>query len=289
MQYHGASYAEDEWDVYWYEKNIFGDIVAVYNEAGTKLISYNYDAWGNFTASYYNGTTSSSIAARNPFRYRGYYYDADLGLYYLQTRYYDSVTGRFINADGYVSTGQGILGNNMFAYCNNNPVMFTDPTGEMSALAIVGIVVGVIAVAVAVAATANDIYQIVTSVGEATEAEAGDKLGYTVNGDGDVQIHNSYKVLTPWMQGGYSIYLNHFSEGAKGEIKGTSIGVQYEWMVHNIAYVFTGADNTKSANIGHTIFNDNHGALTVGMGITYVLFTGIIHSTVDAIIYACNK
>ena len=69
------------------------------------------------------------MAAKNPFTYRGYYYDYDLELYYLQTRYYDPVVGRFINADSYVSTGQGLIGNNMFAYCNNNPVMYVDPTG----------------------------------------------------------------------------------------------------------------------------------------------------------------
>ena len=63
-------------------------------------------------------------------------------MYYLQTRYYDSTTGRFINADGYVSTGQGILGNNMFAYCNNNPVMFTDPAGEMSKGTAIGATIG---------------------------------------------------------------------------------------------------------------------------------------------------
>ena len=51
MQYHGASYAANTWDIYWFEKNIFGDIVAVYDEAGTKLISYKYDAWGNQTLS----------------------------------------------------------------------------------------------------------------------------------------------------------------------------------------------------------------------------------------------
>ena len=67
---------------------------------------------------------------RNPFRYRGYMYDEESGLYYLQSRYYDPVTGRFVNADGFVSTGQGLMGNNMFAYCNDNPVMFVDPTGR---------------------------------------------------------------------------------------------------------------------------------------------------------------
>ena len=70
-----------------------------------------------------------NIAFINPIRYRGYYYDSETGLYYLKSRYYDPETGRFINADGYASTGQGVLGNNMFAYCNNNPVMYSDPSG----------------------------------------------------------------------------------------------------------------------------------------------------------------
>ena len=66
----------------------------------------------------------------NPFRYRGYYYDAEGGLYYLQSRYYDPVIGRFVSADEYVSTGQGIVGYNMFAYCGNNPVTRADSTGH---------------------------------------------------------------------------------------------------------------------------------------------------------------
>ena len=68
----------------------------------------------------------------NPFRYRGYYYDTDTGLYYLQSRYYNPKWGRFLNADGYVSTGMGLLGHNMYAYCGNNPVMGYDPTGEIA-------------------------------------------------------------------------------------------------------------------------------------------------------------
>ena len=131
MQYHGASYAEDAWDIYWYEKNVFGDVVAVYDEDGTKLISYDgYDAYGRCWITRYTNGGRNTAAYNNPFRYRGYYYDVDLGLYYLNSRYYDCCTGRFINADGYVSTGQGILGNNMFAYCGNNPVNRVDPTGQ---------------------------------------------------------------------------------------------------------------------------------------------------------------
>jgi RHS repeat-associated protein len=68
----------------------------------------------------------------NPFRYRGYYYDRETGFYYLQSRYYDPETGRFLNADGLISTGTGVAGYNMYAYCNNNPVNYIDPSGACS-------------------------------------------------------------------------------------------------------------------------------------------------------------
>ena len=80
----------------------------------------------------------------NPFRYRGYYFDTETGLYYLNSRYYDPETCRFVNGDGYVSTGQGILGSNMFAYCENNPVNRIDPSGEIAITAtITGTAIGV--------------------------------------------------------------------------------------------------------------------------------------------------
>ena len=104
MRYRKESYGQYVYDTFWFDKNLQGDIVAVYDENGTKLISYKYDAWGNFTTTYHNGCTSSSPASYNHFRYRGYYYDTELGMYYLQSRYYDPVIGRFINADVYVST-----------------------------------------------------------------------------------------------------------------------------------------------------------------------------------------
>ena len=75
-------------------------------------------------------TDSTHIANVNPLRYRGYYFDSETGLYYLQSRYYDPVVKRFINADGYVSTGTGALGYNMFAYCLNNSVLFFDKVGS---------------------------------------------------------------------------------------------------------------------------------------------------------------
>ena len=72
---------------------------------------------------------ASTLGVHNPLRYRGYVYDNETELYYLQSRYYDPDVGRFINADAFASTSQGILGNNMFAYCRNNPVSRIDPSG----------------------------------------------------------------------------------------------------------------------------------------------------------------
>ncbi|MCI8620185.1 MAG: RHS repeat-associated core domain-containing protein [Oscillospiraceae bacterium] len=103
------------------------------------VASYEYDAWGKVTS--VKGSSGAilsleaypnHIAHVNPIRYRGYYYDNETGFYYLQSRYYDPIISRFINADSYGSTGQGFLGTNMFAYCNNNPVNRIDPSGCIS-------------------------------------------------------------------------------------------------------------------------------------------------------------
>ena len=76
-----------------------------------------------------NNDDAADLGLYNPLRYRGYVYDNESSHYYLQSRYYDPALGRFINADAFASTGQGILGNNMFAYCNNNPIIRADQTG----------------------------------------------------------------------------------------------------------------------------------------------------------------
>ncbi len=108
--------------------NAQGDVLGIYSSTGILLASYEYDAWGNCTVSYDNPTYN--IGTTNPIRYRGYYYDSETELYYLQSRYYDSEIGRFLNADGYITTGQGVLSYNMFAYCLNNPIMNGDPSGK---------------------------------------------------------------------------------------------------------------------------------------------------------------
>ena len=147
MMYRTTSYAVDQWDVFWFEKNLQGDIVAVYNSAGTKVATYNYsESWGNHTVSYSNGGGSTG-AQYNPFRYRGYYYDTDLGMYYLQSRYYDSNTCRFISPDdiSYLGANGDLTSYNLYAYCGNNPVNYVDPSGHSFwAVVLIGALVGVV-------------------------------------------------------------------------------------------------------------------------------------------------
>ena len=116
---------------YYYITNLQGDVTNLINGGGTMVASYSYDPYGQIQQ------TTGSMAQINPLRYRGYYYDSDTEFYYLQSRYYDAAICRFINADSYSSTGQGILGYNMFAYCNNSPVIQADHTGEFGLLTLV--------------------------------------------------------------------------------------------------------------------------------------------------------
>ena len=150
-------------------------------------------------------------------RYRGYYYDTDTGLYYLQSRYYNPKWGRFLNADGYVSTGTGLLGYNMYAYCDNNPVMGYDPTGEWNWGTFLSganlIMVGAMAMATAatilscgaaaplmvVVAAATAVAGSATVVnGIAEVVEAGTDYNFVRDGTfgGDEEAYNTYKAVT---------------------------------------------------------------------------------------------
>lgn len=113
---------------YLYVTNLQGDVVAILDNTGNPVVEYTYDAWGNLLST--SSSMEGHVVEYNPLRYRGYVYDTETELYYLQSRYYDPDIGRFINADSYVSTGQGILGNNMFAYCCNNPTGYKDDSGH---------------------------------------------------------------------------------------------------------------------------------------------------------------
>ena len=123
---------------YRYERNIFGDITRIYNSEGSIEATYVYDAYGRVKVINSIGeedTNIEFIGNINPFRYRGYYFDIETGLYYLNSRYYDPELGRFISPDTmeYLSPNS-INGLNLYCYCNNNPIMYVDPSGHSALL-----------------------------------------------------------------------------------------------------------------------------------------------------------
>ncbi len=115
---------------YYYEKNLQGDIVAILDANGNTVVEYTYDIWGKLLG--ITGSLADTIGTINPLRYRGYYYDTETNLYYLQSRYYSPDLMRFISQDdAALSNEQGQpLGSNLYAYCLNNPVIKVDPTGK---------------------------------------------------------------------------------------------------------------------------------------------------------------
>ena len=115
---------------YYFVKNLQGDVVQIRSIYGTVVVEYTYDAWGNVLS--VTGMYADTLGINNPIRYRGYYYDFETGFYYLQSRYYDPAIRRFINAD--VQLNDGILGYNLFVYCENNPVMLVDYNGNWPTL-----------------------------------------------------------------------------------------------------------------------------------------------------------
>ena len=115
---------------YYFVRNIFGDVTAIYNTSRVKCAEYAYDAWGTM----YMTLDTEGVGALNPFRYRGYYMVSCIGLYYLTTRFYDFTTGRFLNADvPSICFDDGLTlpeGCNLYSYCRNNPISYVDPTGH---------------------------------------------------------------------------------------------------------------------------------------------------------------
>ena len=116
------------------------------DENGEVVVRYVYNAWGEHKVLNPDGTENTSasfIGNINPFRYRGYYYDTSLKLYYLVTRYYDPVVGRFISQDSFeYADPDTINGLNLYAYCANNPVMNVDPTGHAFLVFLIAALIG---------------------------------------------------------------------------------------------------------------------------------------------------
>ena len=122
MTYNGQKYL--------YLTNLQGDVTGILDTTGVKLVSYDYTAYGQCFSISNDTELAVTLSGLNPLRYRGYVLDVETDLYYLQSRYYDPYIGRFLNSDVFPATGQGVLGNNMFSYCGNNPVNRSDSAGH---------------------------------------------------------------------------------------------------------------------------------------------------------------
>ena len=142
--YNGTAYA--------YLKNLQGDIVAILNGSGSAVVTYVYDAWGRPVSK--TGSMASTLGTLNPFRYRSYVYDEETGLYYLRSRYYNPMVGRFICPDVTTDQHSPLLSHNLFTYCLNAPTMRTDAEGMSSDwfAAVVTVAVAVVTAAAVIAA-----------------------------------------------------------------------------------------------------------------------------------------
>ena len=117
---------------YYYTRNAQGDITGLIDNAGNLVVSYTYDTWGKLLST--TGSLASTLGVKNPYRYRGYRYDTESGLYYLQSRYYNPEWGRFVNADdiGVITASMvDITDKNLFTYCDNNPIIRIDNGGNL--------------------------------------------------------------------------------------------------------------------------------------------------------------
>ena len=183
-------------NTYYYHKNMFEDIIGIYDSSYNEIVTYKYDSWGNIKNITDNSNVNLGII--NPFRYRSYYYDEETQLYYLSSRYYNPKIGRFINSDDGIDTDVQI-GFNLYQYSYNNPVNLMDDTGEkpkwlkkvIKNVAKVAVTVGVIAGCGVAAATLGGVAGVVagaafvgsiagTAIGAAVGAKVASKKGTSI-------------------------------------------------------------------------------------------------------------
>ena len=177
IRYNGVNYV--------YRKDAQGNIIAILDSYGNAVVEYSYDAWGNNNV----GGTSVTLGNLNPFRYRGYYYDTETKLYYLQTRYYDPEVGRFINIDNIeYADPETINGLNLYAYCNNNPVNYYDPSGQFVISIGAGVGLGIAAAGAALLAWIEATFHPIENAVKDVGILMGDVVGDLIN---EININSS--------------------------------------------------------------------------------------------------
>lgn len=114
-------------------------IYSISNDSGAAVVRYSYNGWGYETGHTTSTVTGLRLYQYNCLKYRGYYHDTETGFYYLGSRYYDPVIGRFINPDTtdvLTANPTAMTDKNLYAYCDNNPVMRVDKDGNIWELAL---------------------------------------------------------------------------------------------------------------------------------------------------------
>ena len=183
-----------ESEIYMYLRNAQNDIIGLLDKDGKAVVRYTYDSWGQVVK--IEGTLKDKVGARNPFRYKGYYYDVETGLYYCRSRYYDPAIRRFISADDtqVLRDNLDMLGEkNLYAYCDDNPITRSDSDGqlwhklvEIAAGAVIGAALNVVTGGIAATVTG----QKYTLKDMMAAAAAG-----AIAGGFSVAKHSSLKVL----------------------------------------------------------------------------------------------
>ena len=227
---------------YFYLKNAQGDVTGLVNASGTQVVSYTYDPWGAPMST--DGTMAATLGAANPLRYRGYVYDTETGLYYLSSRYYNPVWGRFINADTAAvvaaSPDKANWDKNLFAYCDNDPVNRKDDGGEFwEAIAIgfaagfVGQYIGDVIGNISSGKTGIDIFKPSSSIGDYLASGVGGAIAATpgLNFIGTMAVGAFGSVSSDFFKGN----LNNWKDVGESALRGgITNGIGY-WVSKGMA------------------------------------------------------
>ena len=242
-------------ELYYYALNVQGDVVSIVDIGGTEIVKYRYNAWGETVS--IKGTGANTIGLFNPIRYRSYYFDAETGFYYLQSRYYDPEVYRFINADSLLSQGS-VLGNNMFAYCLNNPVNMADTTGQLPfflVTAAIGAVAGAIIGGVVAAKNGGNVW-----AGIGIGAAAGGLAGAGLGAAAGVVLAGSATASTAAVVSGAGMIATAVSTGGAGAGLAL-VADNISRTVNNVGTVlYSGGEQARQAA---TTFANNTGGTTI--------------------------
>ena len=292
-------YNGSKWSTYTYLKNALGDVRFIKDNDGNCLVKYSYDPFGNVTAEAL-GEGGEELAELNPIRYRGYYYDAESGLYYLLTRYYDPAVGQFISPDSFEYLDPHTVGGiDLYAYCSGNPVMYTAPYGTTEWWEfLLGIAVVVVVAAVTVATAGVAAYALGASSAVVGGTMTGAAIGAGISGGVNlvmqsvVQGHIDYGSLAfdtavGGITGAASGMAGALATPAKSAMrklvmKGAQAGLNI--MISNTSYVMSSAASGEEVTLSGLALSTVNG-FTTGFGFKNPKWSTIASMIYETIMY----